>query len=264
MKKSINLGRRATDIYISVILLLFPLFTGFQGYGSITEAKLLFFLIPTVLWVLLLIVSLFTDGEKPVPRMTPVLWPLLVYLALCCVSALLSPYGVKDILIGAGRFDGLLHTLLCVIIFLGVSIWGRPRRRYGLFLCISMCLCSLVSVLQFFGLNPLGLYPEGLTYYDRGTLYIGEFLGTIGNGNLFSALLCLGIPVVSGLFICGRLKGFIALPCVFLAAFSLFECSVSAGKLALFLCALISTPSWATLVPARPPWPVCWQRFTTR
>lgn len=242
MKKSINLGRRATDIYTSVMLLLFPLFTGFKGYGSITEAKLVFFLVPTVLWALALIAALFTDGKRPELHMTPVMWLLLAFLGLCCVSAALSPYGAADILIGAGRFDGLLHTLLCVVIFFGVSIWGRPRRRYGLLLCISMGLCALVSTLQLFGLNPLGLYPEGLTYYDRGTLYIGEFLGTIGNGNLFSAFLCLGISVVSCLFICGRIKGTVALPCVLLGVFSLFECSVSAGKLALFLCVLITAP----------------------
>ena len=42
--------RNATDIYVFVMLLVFPLFTGFKGYAAVTVSKYLFFVICTALW----------------------------------------------------------------------------------------------------------------------------------------------------------------------------------------------------------------------
>jgi len=244
--KSLHICRTATDIYISAVLLVYPLFTGFKGYTQITGAKLALFLGLTGLWFAAIILGLFLDRERIEPRLGPESALILLCFAACCISALLSPYGAKDVLIGAGRFDGLLHTLLCVLIFLGVRLYGRFRIKYACCLCISMVLCCVVAVNQFMGLNPLKLFPGDYTYYDMGNLYSGEFLGTIGNGNLFSAFLCLCLPVLSGLYICSYINRFIALPCVLLGSFCLFECSVSAGKLALCVCLLTASPVLVT------------------
>jgi len=245
-RNRIHIGGTATDIYISAVLLAYPLFTGFKGYTQITGAKLAFLLGMTVVWFAAIILGLFLDSDRLEPRLGPESALILLCLAACCLSAILSPYGTKDILIGAGRFDGLLHTLLCILIFLGVRIYGRFRLRYVYCLCISMVLCCVVTITQFIGLNPLKLFPSDFTYYDMGTLYSGEFLGTIGNGNLFSAFLCLCIPVVFGFYICGYINEFISLSCVFLGSFCLFECTVSAGKLALCVCLLAASPVLVT------------------
>jgi len=236
----------ATDIYISAMLLAYPLFTGFKGYTQITGSKLGLFLGLTGAWFAALILGLFLDRDRPELRLGPESAFILLCLAACCLSAVLSPYSAKDVLIGAGRFDGLLHTLLCVLIFLGVRIYGRFRLRYAYFLCISMGLCCIVAITQFIGLNPLKLFPGDFTYYDMGTLYSGEFLGTIGNGNLFSAFLCLCLPILFGLYICGYINGFTILPCMLLGGFCLFECTVSAGKLALCVCLLAASPVLVT------------------
>lgn len=241
-RKNIHIGRTATDVYISAVLLAYPLFTGFSGYTQITGAKLAFILGLTGVWFIVTLAGLFLDRDRPELRLGPESAFILLCIAACCLSAVLSPYGAKDVLIGAGRFDGLLHILLCALIFLGIRIYGRFRRRYSYCLCISMSLCCIVAVIQFMGLNPLKLFPGDFTYYDKGNLYSGEFLGTIGNGNLFSAFLCLCLPALSGLYICGYINGFIVLPCVLLGGFCLFECSVSAGKLALCVCLLAASP----------------------
>lgn len=236
------LGERLTKTYIILMLLVFPLFTGFKGYTNITDAKLAFYISATGLWLVGLAVSVFAGGRKP--GVFPAEGRLLLaYLLVCCVSALVSPYGPGVTLPGAGRFDGLLGILLSAGIFFGVSRFARPSRVYAYALELSMTLCCLPALLQFLGFNPLGLYPSDYNYHDMGTRYSGEFLGTIGNANLFSAFLCLCMGLLAFLFVRGKIKGGHLLPALVLAGFCLFECTVSAGKLALIVCLLIGAPA---------------------
>lgn len=238
----IPLGERLTTIYIILMLLVFPLFTGFRGYVGITDAKLVFFLSATGLWLLGLLVSAFTGGRREGRRLPAAGWFLLAYVLVCCASALASPFGLGSVLLGAGRFDGLLGILLSMGIFLGVSRFGRPSRIYAYALELSMALCCLAALLQLLGLDPLGLYPSDYIYYDMGNRYSGEFLGTIGNANLFSAFLCLCLGLLTSLFVRGKISGVHLLPALVLGSFCLLECTVSAGKLALLACLLIGAP----------------------
>ena len=57
-----------------------------------------------------------------------------------------------------------------------------------------MSLCCLLSLWQLAGGNPLGLYPNGLSYSDAGTAYSGAYLGTIGNTDLLAAVMCVAVP----------------------------------------------------------------------
>lgn len=57
-------------------------------------------------------------------------------------------------------------------------------------------LFCAVAVLQLLGKNPFGLYPAGLTYYDAGKAYSGEYLATAGNAGFAAAILCTAIPAL--------------------------------------------------------------------
>ena len=63
--KFIRAAEWLTDRYISLMLLVFPLFTGFQGYGDITRSKYLFFLTVTSLWLLALIGLILAARSAP-------------------------------------------------------------------------------------------------------------------------------------------------------------------------------------------------------
>ena len=233
--------QRLTQIYIYIMIAVFPLFTGFSGYSNITASKLIFYLALTMVWLVsLLTVSIrFRDfGGK---RLEVSALCLLVYFALCCVSALFSPYGTA-VLLGEGRFDGLVFIGLNVCTFLFVSRYGRLERGLVYALATSMSVICIVSILQLLGSNPLSLFPNNLGYYDMGTRYSGEFLGTIGNGNLYSAFLALCLMVFCSVFICGEKWRFELIPAVLLGVFCLFRCTVSAGKLAFFVAMLIFAP----------------------
>lgn len=240
--KADSAKRRFTRIYIYVMLMVYPVFTGFAGYANITTSKLVFFIAATVLWLALLLVCSViyrSFGEK---RLNIIQILMLVYLGFCCISALFSPLK-SFVLTGAGRFDGLLETALYVCIFLGVSRYAMPERGFVYALAISVTLCCVAAILQFLGYNPLNLFPDGYNYYDKGTLYSGEFLGTIGNANLFSAFLALCLPIFICFFIFERRRRFFLLPVIALGVYCLFTCTVSAGKLALFVCAFFAAPA---------------------
>ena len=227
------------------MLTVFPLFTGFSGYSNITVSKLIFYLALTIIWLvsLLAVAIRFQDfGRK---RLDVSALCLLVYFALCCVSALFSPYGTA-VFLGEGRFDGLVFIGLNVCIFLFASRYGRLERGLIYALSASMSVNCIVSIFQLLGSNPLSLFPNNLGYYDMGIRYSGEFLGTIGNGNLYSAFLALCLAIFCAVFICGKKWRFELVPAVLLGAFCLFRCTVSAGKLAFFVAMLIFTPIFFT------------------
>lgn len=186
-------ARWLTDKYISLMLLVFPLWTGTEGYAAITRGKFLFFAVLSALYLALLLPCALLVGEKPRRARLPQ-WSALAFMAAACLSAALSPYG-HAVILGASRYDGLLTLLLYGGIFLGVSAFGEWKKYYVYLLAVSASICSLVAIPQLLGGNPFGLYPGELTYFDANVRYTGEFLGTIGNTNLLAAFYCLCIPL---------------------------------------------------------------------
>ncbi|MGN1001496.1 MAG: O-antigen ligase family protein [Oscillospiraceae bacterium] len=232
---------RVTELYLIIMLLVFPLFTGFSGYAGLTLSKYLFFVIATVLWLLALaLVSL--RRRLALPRPTAAGITALVFMGVCCLSFLLSPWK-RESLLGAGRYDGLVTLLLYALIFLGVSAFSRPGERFAAALGVSVSLCCLVAVLQLFGKDPLWLFPGDYTYYDAGVKYSGAFLGTLGNINILASVLCLAAPLFFGLFACGTEgKSALYLIPMSLSVLILAASASDSGLLALAVCALVGAP----------------------
>ena len=146
-----------TNIYVSIMFLLFPLFVGFHGYEKITASKFFFFVIATGLWLAGLIILSLVQ-RKGLKKLRPQQIITLCFMGIVCISALLSPYTARTIL-GAGRYDGLVSQLLYACIFLGVSLFGHPRRHHFVLLGISAGVCCTVAVFQLFDINLFGLFP---------------------------------------------------------------------------------------------------------
>ena len=195
-------ARWLTDKYISLMLLVFPLWTGPQGYAAITRAKFLLFALLTGAYLAGALACALLERAKP-RRPSAAQWAALAFMAAACLSAALSPYGSATLL-GAGRYDGLLTLLLYGGSFLAVSSFGEWKKYYVYLLALSASLCSLLAIPQLLGANPLGLYPAGLNYFDANVRYTGEFLGTIGNTNLLAAFYCLCIPLFAWQALTGR------------------------------------------------------------
>lgn len=229
-----------TDKYILLMCLVFPLWTGFSGYANITFSKYLFFAAATGLWLAGLLLCAVLGCTKPGKLRAPAAAALAFMLA-ACLSALFSPYG-KETLLGAARWDGLVTLLLYGGIFLGVSACGKAKRRYVYALAVSAVCCCAVALLQLAGRNPLRLFPDGLTYYDAGVRYSGEFLGTLGNADVLAAFFCLCIPLFAGAAVLsGGWQALLLLPAA-LCAYVLFRMDVASGAVAMAACLLVSFP----------------------
>ena len=200
-----SFAERCTDVYLITMLLVFPLFPGFSGYGSITVSKFVFFAALTGLWAAMLLVSLLRGQGRPLRAPQ---FAALAYLAILFLSWLLSPERAASFL-GAGRYDGFLSCALYVVGFLGVSAFARRTLLYAKALALSVSLCALIALLEIGGGNPLRLFPAGLGYYDAGIRYTGVFLGTVGNTNILDAVLCLSLPLFLALHACGCGAGFL-------------------------------------------------------
>lgn len=235
--KFIRAAEWLTDRYISLMLLVFPLFTGFQGYGNITRSKYLFFLTVTSLWLLALIGLIL--AARSAPRLENAGKIVLAFALWACVSSAASPF-MRQSIVGASRYDGLLTLLMYVGIFLGVSAYGKWRKRYAVLLTVSAAGCIAVSLAQISGSTIL--FPNGYTYYDAGVLYVSKFLGTIGNTNLLAAFFCLVIPICAAADAFGwPHRGLMRLTALFGACLLSFTES-SGGMVALAAAAAVCAP----------------------
>ncbi len=166
----------------------------------------------------------------------------IAFALACILSFILSPYK-KESLIGASRYDGLITQLVYVLIFLGVSLFGKARPYHYIAVALSVFVCSIVAIFQLFNINIFSLFPNDLSFYDWGIKYSSAFLGTIGNTNVLSAFFCLALPALFVMPIVSERKlyrlGIIAL---FPAVFVLIRARVAGGFVGLGACALVAIP----------------------
>ena len=232
---------RITDAYLAVMLFAFPLFPGFEGYVNITLSKYLFLLAATGLWLAALLITALRT--RSIHSASPGLaqFAALSFLGVSILSWLRSPWRAES-LIGMGRYDGLLITLCYVLIFLGVSLFTRPKLLHAGAFAAGIGLCNIIGVLQLFGLDFLKFFPADYSYYDMGTLYSGAYLGTIGNTNILDAALCTALPLFAGLYICGCRNSPLFLLPLMPGCFVLARAGGSGAVLAFAVCALAAAP----------------------
>ena len=202
---------RWTDCFLLVMLAVFPLWTGANGYLGITYAKYVFFRAAAgiylvgmmVIFAELIFIGVIKHVDiRSVYRSFSLSQKfILLYLVAALISALLSDYS-QVVWLGNQRYEGVFTQLLYVGIFWGVASYGRLRTVHLLAFALAISLNSILVTAQIMGFNPFGLYPPGLNFHDRYLAYTGEFLGTIGNSDLLSALLTIAVP----LLVCGYMR----------------------------------------------------------
>ena len=190
---------RITDIFIYVMLAGLPLWFDRGGYTNLTTSKYLFFAVATGIWLILVTVSALVRKEKI--SMSADKWIVVFLVIVAFLSSLFSPYQ-EDVWMGSGRYNGFLTIVMYGILYLGVSSYGSPKMSYIAVLITSLAVCSIVGIFQLLGYNPFHLFPGDWNYYDKGIYYSSEFLGNVGNVDLFGALLSAAIPaaVAAALF----------------------------------------------------------------
>lgn len=234
------------------MLTVYLLWPGLGGYAQLTAAK----------WKLFLLLSLAYAGGSAllaleltaIGRLRPLRpaglrrffsmqdWLLLAFWA-CSVLSTLCAVDRATAFWGSARRGGLVTITLCCLCALLISHLGRPRRWMLFLLGGTLCLNCILALFQFTGLNPLGLYPQGMNYYDANKLYAGEFLGTLGNADVVSAVLCAAIPALwLALFkLSGRSRFLLTVPLA-LCLTVLFRSSVAGGIVGVSGALLLTLP----------------------
>lgn len=238
MKKIEWTPQNITSAFLALMLTVFLLAVGPGGYTSITRFKFALMLILCGLYFIAMAVSFLwlkmNQRKVPRPQFTAVHWLVIAFWLFCAVSTVISPY-FPDTLIGFHRYEGLLTISCYVLVFLLVSFYGEPRPWLLNVFSVSMLLFCFLCFLQFLGLNPFTLYPEGLNYYDGNDAYRYEFLGTVGNVGLVAAILSVAalvfaVAVVRGK---GKKRFFYLIPFFAVLAVTVFS-KVAAAYVAVF------------------------------
>ena len=123
----------------------------------------------------------------------------LLYAVWAALSAACSEY--EGVWLGLGRYEGLLFILVCVAVYWAVSSYGRWDARLLALLGAVLFFNLILGLLQYAGMNPLGLFPEGVDFHDAFVLYNGRFLGTLGNVDVLGGFLCLTVPLFYGAYL---------------------------------------------------------------
>ena len=181
-----------TQLYLAVMMTAFLLWTGMDGYARITFYKAAAFCILTGGYVAVMLRAVWR--EKVWSKFCPAQWLIVGYWGMSVLSSLCA-LDRERAFFGGPRAEGLLSISLYCGAFLLVSVYGRPQKWMLALFGIGMSGNCAVALAQLAGYNPLRLYPAGLTYFDGHIRYAGQFLGTVGNVDLLSALLCVAVPV---------------------------------------------------------------------
>lgn len=191
--KNIDLRETVTDWYLSLMLLVYCLWCP-EDFTNVEKPKFVFFAAVTLLWFLLIVIFSFKKG-LPTGFFTPARISALVFVTVCLLSAIFSPFDFSEIIIGH-RYTGLLTQLLLAMILIGVSLFGHCKEHHFIAFGISITILGVISILQKLGINVFGFYPGDSTYYDY-----RSFLGTIGNIDTLAALVGMAVPLFLGLFV---------------------------------------------------------------
>lgn len=227
---------RAASLYALALLPFFYLFIPLGGYARMLEGKFHAYLVLTVPFVLW--------GGRELLRRRGKLCAAdrcaLIFLGLCALSSLCSPYG-SVVLLGGSRRVGLVTLALYALSFVLLRRYLRPTRWLLPAVGLSTALCASLTLAQTWGLS--WFYPEGLGYWDGDVKYPGFFAGTSGNIDFTAYLLAVSICVLAAAWLCprDRRQHWLLAP-LFLALMALFRLRVAGAFVGLAAAALLAPP----------------------
>lgn len=244
-----NIFEQVTEIYLILMVTVFLLYPGRQGFGGIAEEKYRAFLLlcggyAAIMLLLLaetaIVGGLHRDIRSALKRTSWTQRLLAIYLLLTWISALLSPY-FPDTVIGVGRYEGALTITIYCACFFFVRAYGKAGKVLIAAMALSVSGFCVICIIQLYGGNPFGLYPAGYNYADAYKAYSGAYLGTIGNVDLVAAFLCMMIPACWATILrSGDRQRFYLLAPLTLALFVLIKMDVLAGFVGVFGGAAVS------------------------
>ena len=227
-----------TEIYIFIIIIIFPLWVDSTGFFRILECKYRAYLIIAIMYIVLsLIILIYYYIFHKVKvfcnlKLSKVQYTVIAFWVINIVSCIFSPYFSKyNLLIGVGRGEGLINISLYCVTFLLISTFGKFRKRYITYFSISSIFINTIAILQYIGFNPLNMYQDGIGTHNV------SFMATLGNIDFISAMYCMLLTVsfVAFVFLDENIKyKIIHLISIFMGFFIFIIINVMSGRVAFF------------------------------
>lgn len=211
IKKEDNVFNYVIDVFVFLILCLFPLFVT-DRYYNILQSKYYFYIGSVVLlFIALAIAGILNSGKIEsyfskfhwkgfLRKFTVTDWALITFLIIAALSTILSDYVYESFWGNEGRYSGLFLLCLYGAAYFGVTRFGKFRRWYlDAFLVFSMLVC-LFGISDYFQLD--------LLKFKVGMLEDQKFMftSTIGNINTYTALVGMIVAVAAVLYSTEREK----------------------------------------------------------
>ena len=185
-----------TEVFIAIMIMIFPFVVDKNGFFKILEVKwythltIVIAYFSVVLSVLVYFGIYKRQNYFKNIKLSKAQIAIIVYMIVATISCLASPFFSKyDLFIGVGRGEGLINTLLYAATFLAISIFGKFSKRQICYISISSVIFNAICILQYFGFNPFNMYQNGIGTHNV------SFIGTVGNLDSVSMILCLYITV---------------------------------------------------------------------
>ena len=236
-----------SEVYIAVMILLFPLLVDKTGFFKILECKWHSYLIIGSVYLLTVIgVLLYFWIFKKVNyfkqvKFSIVQWLAIAFLVVNVISCFASPF-FKDynLFVGVGRGEGLIMMSLYSMTFLAVSLFAKFKKRYILYFSISSILINSIAILQYIGFNPFNMYQNGIGTHNV------SFMATIGNISFISATFCILLSISFSAFVFldneSKINKIIHFLSVMMGAFIIGIINVLSGKVAFFTTLVLILP----------------------
>lgn len=237
LKKEKTILEVISDIFIFIMILIFPLIVDSTGFFHILECKWYSYITiaGSYVGINLLVILYFWIFKKvnyfKNVKFSIVQWLAISFLAINILSCFTSPFfKTHNLFVGVGRGEGLIVSSLYILTFLSVSMFAKFKKRYIAYFSIASLLINTIAVLQYIGFNPFNMYQDGIGTHNV------SFMATIGNIDFISAMYCILLTVSFSSFVFledeKRYMKIIHLLSVLMGFFILGIIDVQSGKVA--------------------------------
>lgn len=232
-----NFASHIMDIYVLVMLCVFPLYTH-DGYYDILKSRFDFFWRATCITAAILLIAgvfYFISGRKGthkvekggiLQQLNPAsLWKklsvpdrfLLLLIFIYFISFALSEYPYETWWGNLGRYQGLLNMLMIGLLYFMITRFYHYKARHiKAFQMIGLLMC-LWGITDFFKMDIFGFFSDvtDVSYMER-------FASSIGNINMYTTATAMLLALSTTLFILEKSKIRLAVDfvCMVAAAFA--------------------------------------------
>ena len=194
--------------FVTAMVGVFPVFLTNKYFNGRHDKLNFFFVASGILVALMLVAYIFMNKSTPKDRIlsckkgvknlsVPDL-AILCFLFSATISTILSDNALSSFTGDTPRNNGLLLILTYVVVYFVISRTFAFSRIVTTMMCITSGFASVLAIMQQFYWSPFDLFA-GLTMEQ-----CNNFISTISNRNLFTAYLCISLPVCFMMFVYGK------------------------------------------------------------